>query len=202
MAASLSVKPLRILLHKCNLKAHNLFIKLLTSKPCPKRRHFNTIPLCLSRYTCKEKEAHKGKQTWCSLNGAWVTTSTYKQAIVVASPKKPQSLSEMRARRPIRPLCLMGNVSRKSRCSLQAKFQKQTCPLLAIVGTWQRDVHVGVIARFCAWATCIVLFMFYESAQTINGWDKSAVFIFHSESKNTSFQKQDSCNAQDVFFPM
>lgn len=63
MAASLSEKPLRILLHKCNLKAHHLFIKLLTSKPCPKRGHFNTIPLCRSRYACKEKEAHKGKQT-------------------------------------------------------------------------------------------------------------------------------------------
>lgn len=135
MAASLSEKLLRILLHKCNLKAHHLFIKLLTSKPCPKRRHFNTIPLCRSRYACKEKEAHKGKRTWCSLNGAWVTTSTYKQAIVVASLKKLQSPREMRARWPIRPLRLMGNVSRRSRSSLQAKFGKRTCPFLATVGT-------------------------------------------------------------------
>lgn len=43
--------------------------------------------------------------------------------------------------------------------------------------------------------------MFYESAQTINGWDKSAVFIFHSEGKNTSFKCRTTATRETSSFP-
>lgn len=71
MAASLSEKPLCIVLHKCNLKAHHLFIKLLTSKPCHKRRHFNTIPLCLcyANTHAKRRRLTKGGELDVHLTG-------------------------------------------------------------------------------------------------------------------------------------
>lgn len=89
MAAGLSEKPHRILLHKCNLKAHHLFIELLTSKPCPKRRHFKTIPLCLSNADthAKRQRLTKGGELHVLLTWHEQRWAYKKQAIVVASPK-------------------------------------------------------------------------------------------------------------------
>lgn len=71
MAAGLSEKSHRILLHKCNLKAHHLFIELLISKPCPKRRHFKTIPLSLSYADthAKRRRLTKGGELHVLLTG-------------------------------------------------------------------------------------------------------------------------------------